>query len=536
MEQVKLSRRSFLAGTAATGALAALALSGCGSGDKQVAENEGEAADTADAGIITAALANTSTNVNPVGCNGGSALMLAATWHVFEGLYEVDLHDYSVYNGLAAGDPVKVDDTTWTVALREGALYSDGSEVTASDVVNAFNLNLADSTCGPFIDFVDTVEATDATTVQFNLKYPFDNLLKTRFALVKVFPESLTEEQLTTMPIGSGPWKYESVDGNPGGQLIFTPNEHYNGTMPATASRMEWSVLVDNDARTTAIVDGTVLAIANVPDANAELIENAGATVDYIPGFNQPFLMFNTRKAPFNDVRVRQAFFYAIDVEKMIANALNGHAAPLTGFMPNYEPFTSAYHKASTVYTYDPQKAQDLLAEAGAQGLSFTLWTNTTMAAIAPTIIEDLTAVGLNVTNRQEAITWAELNPPSDPSTILPFDVMLTGGDPTCFSIDPDLLMTWWYGDNLWTKGRSCWADTPEWAELQTLLQQAREESDASKQQDLWNQCYDIIAENVPLYGLCHQQQATGYYADMLENYTPIGTTGLVFLGTTPVA
>ena len=71
--------------------------------------------------------------------------MLAATWHVFEGLYELDLHDYSTYNALAAGDaPVKVSDTEYEVTLRDGAKFSDGTDVTAGDVVNAFELNMAD--------------------------------------------------------------------------------------------------------------------------------------------------------------------------------------------------------------------------------------------------------------------------------------------------------------------------------------------------------------------------------------------------------
>ena len=106
---------------------------------------------------------------------------------------------------------------------------------------------------------------------------------------------------------------------------------------------------------------------------------------------------------------------------------------------------------------------------------------------------------------------------------------MLTPGDPSCFGADPDLLMSWWYGDNVWTSGRSCWNHTEEWATLQDLMQQAREAS-GDEQQELWNQCFDLLSEEVPLYPLFHRQLATAYLADQIDGFVPIATTGLVFL------
>ena len=81
--------------------------------------------------------------------------MLAATWHVFEGLYDLDLHTYKTYNALAADEPVKVSDVEYEVTLREGAKFSDGTDVTSADVVNAFEKNMADATYGAFLEFID---------------------------------------------------------------------------------------------------------------------------------------------------------------------------------------------------------------------------------------------------------------------------------------------------------------------------------------------------------------------------------------------
>ena len=237
MEQAKLTRRGFLAGTAATGALAALTLSGCGGGDKPASSGAADSGEAKVADAITAAAAYSSTNCNPIG--NSSALMLAATWHVFEGLYDLDLHTYKTYNGLAAGEPVKVTETEYEVALRDGAKYSDGSDVVAADVVNAFEKNMADATYGAFLTFIESVSAKDDKTVTFKLKYPFESLLKGRLSVVKVFPASLTDEQLKTKPIGSGPWMYESINGDDGGTIKFVKNENYNGSMPAPCAEMD---------------------------------------------------------------------------------------------------------------------------------------------------------------------------------------------------------------------------------------------------------------------------------------------------------
>ncbi len=527
MEQPKLTRRGFLGATAATGAVAAMALAGCSSSGSSSSSAASQSATPAT--TIYAAPAYQSTTVNPVG--NSSALMYAATLHVFEGLYDLDLHNYKTYKALAAeDDPEKISDTEYQVTLRDGAKFSDGTDVTAADVVASFEANMANETYGAFLSFIEAVTAVDEKTVSITLKYPFETLLKGRLAVVKVFPAALTPDQLDTAPIGSGPWKYDSVNGNDGGTITFKPNEYYNGSLPATCEEMDWNILLDSTSRTTAITDGSVMAIENVPDANAEQIANSGATVEYVPGFALPFFMFNTKKAPFDDPRVRQAFFYAVDTQKLIDSQMAGHAAAATSFLPEaYEN----YHRASTVYEYDTEKAKSLLAEANQENLTCELMVNNYWVfSVAAQIQLDLEAAGITVTINETQIPWANLAPSE---SILPYDVMLTPGDPSCFGNDPDLLMTWWYGDNVWTQGRSCWKGTPEWTQLQDLLQQAREEADASAQQEIWNQCFDIIAENVPIYPLFHRETGTAYISEELEDFAPISTTGLIFLGTTPL-
>ena len=226
---------------------------------------------------------------------------------------------------------------------------------------------------------------------------------------------------------------YDTINGDDGGSIEFVPNTNYNGKYAATADKMHWDILLDDTSRTTALQEATVQVMENVPDANAEQLMAAGASVDYIQGFNQPFFMFNTLKKPFDDKRVRQAFYYAVDVDKLISNAMAGHAAKVTSFLPESH---ENYHKASTVYTYDPEKAKSLLSEAGVTDLSFELMTNNNWVKnLAAGIKNDLDAIGVNCTINETKIDWASLAESAD---VLPYDVMLTPGDPTCFGNDPD--------------------------------------------------------------------------------------------------
>ncbi len=458
--------------------------------------------------------------------------MLAAMWHVFEGLYDLDLHTYKPYAALAAGDPVKLDDLEYEIALRSDAKFSDGSDVTTFDVVNAFERNMADPTYGALLSFIAGVSAKDDATISLRLNYPFESLIKSRLSIVKIFPARLSDDDLGTKPIGSGPWLYDAIDGSDGGAITFKPNPHYNGSVPATAETMHWDIMLDGADRAAAMVDGSVSVIENAPDSSIDQLKNAGAAIEYIQGFGQAFLMFNCQKPPFNDHRVRQAFFYAIDAEKLVSDVLNGHGELVTGFLP--KTFLN-YHRASTVYTHDVDKAKALLEEAGIEKLTFTMTTNNNWVKdLAAHIQNDLAEVGITMKNEEERIDWATLAP-SDSNDVLPFDVILTPGNPSCFGNDPDLLMSWWYGDNVWTRGRSCWAKAGDGAfeELQRLMQEARV-SMGDDQQALWNRCFDVIAEHVPLYALFHREIACAYKDSDVEGFEPIATTGLDFLGVSP--
>lgn len=192
-KEYQMSRLKWGAKAVAVVAACSLALSACGGGSTEEPGDTGTATDTAtDApaaggGTITAAAAYETTNYHP--SSTSSALAMGSNWHVVEGLWELNMNTYEPFKALSASeDPVQVSDTVYEVTLREGAAFSDGTPVTAEDVVSSFGRATAEGNIyGPMLSFIQSVEAKDETTVTITLEFP-SSLLKQRLPLVKIVP------------------------------------------------------------------------------------------------------------------------------------------------------------------------------------------------------------------------------------------------------------------------------------------------------------------------------------------------------------
>ncbi|MGB4647119.1 MAG: hypothetical protein WBH82_06145 [Arcanobacterium sp.] len=112
-------------------AAAALALGACGGGSDDKSSGGEAAPDGAPSGQINLGAAYETTNYDP--STTSSALAMGTNWHVMEGLYEFDMATYEVYPALAADMPEMISDTQYEITLREGAKFSDGTDVTTAD-------------------------------------------------------------------------------------------------------------------------------------------------------------------------------------------------------------------------------------------------------------------------------------------------------------------------------------------------------------------------------------------------------------------
>lgn len=527
------SRRDFfrLSGTLGLAAGLVAGLAACGGGQGSSAGTSGSASGapteqevTSKDGVITAGISY------ELGTNGydpmttSAALTVAANWHTLEGLTELHPATREVYAALGADLPTMVDDTTYEVALREGAVFSDGTAVSVEDVVFSFErvLDPANkSLYAQFLIFLDKVEAKDDTTVTLKLKYP-SSLVAERISTVKIVPKAVVEADAKAFdmnPVGSGP--YIMTDNGAGSQrLVFERNENYNGPHPALAKSMTWQILPDDTTRTNAITSSAVQAIDAVPAANLSTMK-APVSVAAEQGFGLLFAMFNNSRL--SDLKARQAVLYALDYAKICDTGMAGLATPATCFVQDGHP---AYKKVKTVYSHDADKAKSLLSEAGITSLNLLCTDHGWFSSVRPIIRENLESLGITVTYSEKKSSEAYSFIDTDEGD---WDVFVAPGDPSVFGDDADLLMRWWYGADLWTETRMHWKGAESYTTIQSALDEAVK-LDGDEQVAKWQEIFETLAQEVPLYPIFHRKSPSAYNSETLQNFKPIKLTGLSFV------
>ena len=281
-----LSRRSFLGVSASAAMMATLA--GCGGSGT---DDSGSASGSGKEGGATLSVgsAYAPSSYDPANCS--SAFCLSANSNVMEGLYNIDLHDYSATYGLADKDPEKVDDKTFEVKLRKGAKFSDGTDVTADDVVESFKKASAEG--GMYVSFLsmfESIEKKDDTTVTVKVSIPNFSLLKERLAIIKIQPKDITTDEASAKPVGTGPWMYKELSDT---SAHLVPNKKYNGSHPAKDKKLQIDSLVDATARVTAQEEGSTLISESVPPESIDQLKSDGCKIDKVEGFGTRFIMFN---------------------------------------------------------------------------------------------------------------------------------------------------------------------------------------------------------------------------------------------------
>ena len=455
-----------------------------------------------------------------------AALTLAANWHTMEGLTEIHPATREVYPALAADVAQKIDDTTYEVTLRDGAVFHDNTPVTADDVVFSFERVLNPdnaSLYAAFIPFIESVTAKDDKTVTIACKYPF-SLVDARLSVVKIVPKALVEADAKAFdlnPVGSGPYKMTD-NGASSQKVTFERFDDYNGPHPALASAMEWQIIPDDSTRTNALSSDAVQAIDSVPAANlATLAETKSVAAQQ--GFGLLFAMFNCGTGPMADLKNRQGVMYALDYDKICKVGMSDLASPSTSFLHEGHP---SYKAAATQYVGQMEKAKELFAETGLTEVRLLASDHGWFSAVRPMIKESLEAAGLTVSyeEKKSADVYGTIdgNPDS-------FDIVVAPGDPSVFGDDADLLLRWWYAGEVWTDSRMHWKGSESETQVAELLETAST-STGDEQTAAWQQIFDVVAENVPLYPIFHRKTPTAWDAESLQGFKPIAVTGLSFV------
>lgn len=380
----------------------ALGLTACGASNAGAAADEtGSAAvstesassDTAASGekIINVGVTNTIGSLNPLLLNGGE-INKYATGLMFLPLMELDA-DLN-FEGMLADSITTEDNKNFIVHIDDAATWSDGTPVTADDVVYTA-LRLASPVIGNtammyyvfegvgddgFVEegaeSIDGIQKVDDKTVQFTTKEEmpittFENsYARYLLTLPKHVIKQYSEEELSTAEwfnhpdVVSGPFIVTDFD-----------VDHY---ISYEANKDYWKGAPKIDKLNIKIVDGSQLyaglqsgeiditqqTMSDIPQEDYESVEALdNVEVVYGSQVTNQSVFIQTKNVP--DVKVRQAMLYAIDRQQILEELLNGHGEIVDGFLSSASPF---YDDSLTPVSYDPEKAKTLLEEAGWDG------------------------------------------------------------------------------------------------------------------------------------------------------------------------
>ncbi len=295
----------------------------------------------------------------------------------------------NIYDSLlmrnAAGDLIpglaesyeNLDDTTWEFKLRSGVSFHNGEAFDAEAVKYSLDRILDPENNSPqysHISAIEEVRVVDANTVQIITTKPFPTLPSQLVARQIVPPEytrEMGDDHLASNPVGTGPYRF--VEWTRDEQITLTANEDYWRGAPAIKD-VVFRVIPETSTRMAELQTGSVDIIVNVPPHQAETLESGENTVvSRAPSTRVIFVgMVTTEPGPLTDKRVRQALNYGVDVEAIVDNVLMGNGVPLLA-----QPIAEIHHGFdSTVepYGYDPDRARDLLSEAGhGEGLEISM-------------------------------------------------------------------------------------------------------------------------------------------------------------------
>jgi peptide/nickel transport system substrate-binding protein len=297
---------------------------------------------------------------------------------IYDSLLDYDLTTYEVEPALIESYEVSDGGLTWTLNVRQGVTFHDGSPMTAEDVVWSFEQALKPEATrtAPLLSFVEAVVATGDHTVEVALSQP-DQLLPHTMIDIRVTPVGHTA--YNDDPIGTGP--FELVSWEPNRQLTYVRNDAYWADGLPYLDGLEIRTVPDSSVLVIQLINGEVDLITAAPFGQIAQLVNAGMVTAVPPddramGFYD--IILNTQREPFDDVRVRQALSYAIDREAMV-RSLFGYATVQSNPIPRS---SSAFAEDAMNYDdRDVERARELLAEAGyPDGVEFEMFVHRTGA------------------------------------------------------------------------------------------------------------------------------------------------------------
>ncbi|MCL0073505.1 ABC transporter substrate-binding protein [Dehalococcoidia bacterium] len=264
--------------------------------------------------------------------------------------------------GLAKSWEVSENGMTWTLYLREGVKFHDGTAFNAEAV--RFNLERLIEKTPMRFGSIESIAIIDDYTIKVRHNKIFAPFIRTLTGVSIFTSDSFDAEGRVIKSIGTGPFKQvEWIDDD---RLVMDRNEDYWGGMPKL-ERITLKFIPEPTTRMMALETGEIDMIIDtggiLPEHVATLEANPDIEVITSPIVTPHYLTFNNNKTPFDDVRVRRAVMYAIDRGSIIQYAMEGYGIPSKSVMPHV--FVDWVHPHLPYEFNNPAKARELLQAAG---------------------------------------------------------------------------------------------------------------------------------------------------------------------------
>ena len=328
---------------------------------------------------------------------GASRNSIIMSHHLFDTLVYKDQETGEFVPALAESFQY-IDDTTLEFRLRKGVKYHDGSSFDADDVVYTFEMVSKPNFGAVYqiaVEWIESVEKIDDHTIRLHSKSPNPVALEWLSVALPVYPagyyEEMGKEGRATQPIGTGPYRLASI--TPGVRWRLERFEgHYEGSPKGNEiGTIDIRVLPEMNTQVTEILSGNVDFIWKfTPDIAGRLNQSEEVDVKNTPIMRIVFGNLNTLdESPLQDRRVRQAMLHALNRDAIL-DAFVGGASKVIHTPCN--PVQFGCDTDVTTYEYDPDRAEDLLAEAGYPD-GFTIPVLAVKSGSTPrTIVEAITA------------------------------------------------------------------------------------------------------------------------------------------------
>ncbi len=432
--------------------------------------------------------------------------------HVAQPLIYLD-QEGNLQPQLATSWEASEDGLTWTLKLREGVSFHDGTPFNADAVKKNLDRFLDPKSAAPYrflIDQIKEVEAADAHTVRLHLDQPFAPIIShlSHSFIAMISPasfEQLPPGETVEMPSGTGP--FVITRWARGEQIVVERNPDYYGDTPQL-DKVTFKFVTEDAARVVMLETGEADAIMRVPPMDAQRLDGHNdIDIVYASSVRVIYIGYNAMKEPFTDPLVRQALNYAVDKQAIIDTILGG-----VGFQSTAPVVPAVFgHTHAGPYEYNPERARQLLAEAGfPDGFSTTLYHPTGRYLMDSTIAEAVQSMlkEVGVDARLQTMEWSAYldfvrKPPEEAQHTM---YMLGWGTVT---LDADYGLYALLHSSQWPPAgwaTSLWADD----RVDELLDTARVTPEREIREELYEEAIQIIWDEAPWLFLHDEGQING--------------------------